>query len=257
MPVAQACRSRTKNGTSAPKLPPQPHQSLAGQPQFEHPVETARTVAASEEPPPSPAATGMRLSMVIATRRVTPARSSSRRAARAAIFSSPGANSTPRHSTATAAACPTCDLDPIEKGDPLHQHEQFMITVCAPAQNMQAEVDLGRGQEGFPHQILSVNAVARRRSGGRTEAHHQKPGGDCQAPRTTRQPSKSTPRPPPASRTEPHWPFFATIGLRTFTCPRDFQNLHRATATYEDHTHSPRPSGNENDVFLRHGILLA
>ena len=106
---------------------------------------SARSVAAaSAEPPPRPAATGMCLASRSAARGATPARSASRRAAFSTRLSASSASAGgERPVDARATGGRTAGLDLVGEVDEGDQRIEQVIAVGAAADDVQPEIDLG------------------------------------------------------------------------------------------------------------------
>ena len=119
------------------------------------------TAAASEEPPPRPAVTGVRFPMRMATPRSTPKRARKASAARAARLAG-AVELRPARDAAGHRAAPRrdADLDLVAEVERDHEAGEVVVAVGAERADPQDEVHLGRG-EGWRRTGLST-------TGGRT-----------------------------------------------------------------------------------------
>ncbi len=147
-PVATAPPPWRKKGTSMPRPTAVSSRRRRGHRRPHKRFNPNRTAAASADPPPRPAATGIRLSSPTRTPRSMPAASRRASAARSARFVASLGTGPFVH--------PELDGVGVLKGqsvgqvDGLHHRRDFMISVVTLAQDLENQVDLGRSAEYEP-----------------------------------------------------------------------------------------------------------
>ena len=171
MPATRAAREPRQTGTSAPRPSAVSCRTPACSAPSRHSLARPRsTAAASAEPPPRPAATGMRLSSAIRTPAGRPSLSAIAIAARTARLSAPSKASGERPCHGEVEGFRRRNLQRVGERREGDEAVQLVIAVGAAAGHVEIEVELGRRPDPDRHGHPSPRRPPPPRRRGRSRA---------------------------------------------------------------------------------------